>query len=91
MANKRAFRLQTIGDISHCLKKTINQVGRGEMNVQEARTIGYLCNILYPTIKDMELVKRLEDIHKMIEEVKQERKQLKQNLLLQKETKNGIA
>ncbi|UCE06847.1 MAG: hypothetical protein JSW07_02050 [bacterium] len=45
MANKRAYRLNSIGDVSHCLKKTINELRRGEIEISEARTRGYLLNI----------------------------------------------
>lgn len=68
MANKRAYRLKTIGDVSHCLSKTVNELRRGEIDVIEARARGYLLNILLAAIKDSEIEQRLAALEKAIEE-----------------------
>jgi len=70
MANKRAYRLNSIGDISQCIKKTINELRRGEIDTVEARARGYLLNILLNAMEGTELEKRMDMIEQKLEEKK---------------------
>ena len=68
MANKRAYRLNSIGDVSHCLKKTINEMRRGEIQIGEARARGYLQNILLDAMEDTEIDQRMNLIEQKLKE-----------------------
>ena len=68
MANKRGYRLNSIGDVSHCLKKTINELKRGEIQIGEARARGYLLNILLDAMEKTEIEQRLDQIEQKIDE-----------------------
>lgn len=71
MANKRGYRLKSIGDVSHCLAKTVNELRRGEIEIAEARGRGYLLNILLTALKASELEERLNtDFHYVLETLK---------------------
>ena len=54
--------------MSYCLKKTINELRRGEIEIAEARARGFLLNILLITIKDSEIEERLTALEKALEE-----------------------
>ncbi len=68
MSGKRAIRLKTAKDVRKCLSKLVNQVNRGETDLDKARTIGYLCKIILDGYKTIELEQRLEAIEKSLEE-----------------------
>ena len=68
MANKRGYRFNSIGDVSHCLKRTINELKRGDIQIGEARARGYLLNILLDAMKNTEIEQRLDQIEQKIEE-----------------------
>ena len=68
MANKRAYRLNSIGDVSHCLKRTINELRRGEIQIGEARARGYLLNILLSAMEDTEIDQRMNLIEQKLKE-----------------------
>ena len=70
MANKRAFRLNSYGDISNCLKKIVNELRRGEIKVADARAIGYLLNVMLNAMEGTELEKRMDLIEQKLEEKK---------------------
>lgn len=70
MANKRAYRLNSYGDISHCLKKTINELRRGEIEIAEARARGYLLNVLLNAMEGTVLEQRIDLIEQKLEEKK---------------------
>jgi len=68
MVNKRGYRLKSIGDISHCLAKTVNELRRGEIDVTEARGRGYLLNILLTVLQESELEERLNVLENKMDE-----------------------
>lgn len=68
MANKRGYRLNSIGDVCHCLKKTINELRRGEIEIAEARARGYLLNILFSALQDSEIEQKLDRLEKKIDD-----------------------
>ncbi|HEX9973282.1 MAG TPA: hypothetical protein VGD14_14515 [bacterium] len=68
MANKRAYRLNSIGDVSHCLKRTINELRRGEIQIGEAKARGYLLNILLSAMEDTEIDQRMNLIEQKLKE-----------------------
>ncbi|HEX9970692.1 MAG TPA: hypothetical protein VGD14_01350 [bacterium] len=67
MANKRGYRFNSIGDVSHCLKRTINELKRGDIQIGEARARGYLLNILLDAMKITELEQKLIALEKGFE------------------------
>jgi hypothetical protein len=67
MANKRGYRFNSIGDVSHCLKRTINELKRGDIQIGEARARGYLLNILLDVMKVTELEQKLIALEKGFE------------------------
>ena len=68
MANKRGYRFNSIGDVSHCLKRTINELRRGEIQIGEARARGYLLNILLSAMEDTEIDQRMNLIEQKLKE-----------------------
>ena len=68
MANKRSYRLNSIGDVSSCLKKTINEMRRGEIEISEARARGYLLNILLDALRETSIEQRLDALEQIMEE-----------------------
>ena len=68
MANKRSYRLNSIGDVCTCLKKTINELRRGEIEIAEARARGYLLNILFSALQDSEIEQKLDRLEKKMDE-----------------------
>lgn len=70
MANKRAVRLNSYGDISHCLKKIVNELRRGEIKAADARAIGYLLNVMLHAMEGKELEKRMDLIEQKLDEKK---------------------
>ena len=66
----RAVRFKTIGDVSQFLGRTLNELKRGEIDINEARARGYLCNVLLSALKDSELEKRIEEIEKKLNQEK---------------------
>ena len=70
MANRRAYRLNSIGDVSHCLKRTINELRRQEIDVAEARARGYLLNILLDAIKEKDFEQRIQAMEEKLQEKK---------------------
>ena len=68
MANKRSYRLNSIGDVCTCLKKTINELRRGEIEIAEARARGYLLNILFSALQDSEMEQKLERLEKKMDD-----------------------
>ncbi len=74
MTNKRGYRLNSIGDLSHCLKKTINELRRGEIEITEARTRGYLLNILLNALKQGDLEQRMLVLEQKMEQKNQQNK-----------------
>ena len=69
MANKRGYRLNSIGDVSTCLKKTINEMRRGEIEISEARARGYLLHILLDALRDTSIEQRLDGLEQHMEEI----------------------
>lgn len=73
MANKRAVRLNSYGDISHCLKKIVNELRRGEIKAADARAIGYLLNVMLHAMEGTMLEQRLDLIEQKLDEKKSDK------------------
>ena len=57
-------------DLIAVLQDTINLVRDGTMQVNEANSVGYLCNIILKTLQTTELEQRLEAVENLIKERK---------------------
>ena len=66
MSNKSHYKLETIGDVSQLLAKTINQLARDEIDGAKASKIGYLANILIGSLKDGDIEDRIKRIETLL-------------------------
>lgn len=62
MAGKRYTRLKTPRDVTKFVSTVINQVNRGELDSEKARTLGYLAKILLESLEKTELQAEIEKL-----------------------------
>ena len=62
----RSIQLNTVGDISKFMCKTINDLRKDKINTTKARTFGYLSNIMLEVLKQNDLEKRLEKLEETL-------------------------
>lgn len=62
MAGKKYTKLKTPRDVSKFISRLINQVNRGGLDTEKARTLGYLCKILIDSLEKTELQNEIERI-----------------------------
>jgi hypothetical protein len=66
MANKKHIKLNSARDIRKALTKLVNQVNRDEIELDRARTLGYLCKIILDGIKTIEIEEKLCELDKLV-------------------------
>jgi hypothetical protein len=64
----RGLSLKSPSDLRRFLAKIINQLHRKEIEDSQARTLGYLANILREIIKDNDIEARLAEVEKTLKE-----------------------
>jgi hypothetical protein len=67
------FLLQTIPEVKDMLERVTNATLNGEIDVNRARTAGYLASLILSCLKDYDLEKRMEVLEARIEEVNTKR------------------
>ena len=67
------FSLQTIPEVKDMLQRVTNASLRGEIDLNRARTAGYLASLIITCLKDYDLEKRMEAIEAKIEETTKRR------------------
>jgi hypothetical protein len=68
--NDETFPLQTIPEVKNMLERVTNATLNGEIDVNRARTAGYLASLILACLKDHDLEKRMEALEKKIVEGK---------------------
>ena len=63
----KGVRLQTLTDVRRFMAKITNQLYRGELETDRARTLGYLCNNITTVIRDNDLEQRLKTLEQQFE------------------------
>jgi len=67
------FSLQTIPEVKDMLERLTNATVRGEIDLNRARTAGYLASLIITCLKDYDLEIRMEALEKKIESLAQKR------------------
>ena len=67
------FSLQTIPDVKDMLQRVTNASLNGEIDLNRARTAGYLASLIITCLKDYDLEKRMEALEAKIEETTKRR------------------
>jgi hypothetical protein len=60
----RGIRLQSLADVRRFTAKTINQVYKNQITIEQGRCLGYLLSILASVIRDSDLEQRIEKLEK---------------------------
>jgi hypothetical protein len=66
----RTFELQTIPQVKDMLATVTNATLRGEIDLNRARTAGYLGSLVLACLKDYDLEKRMDELEAKLAEVK---------------------
>ena len=65
----QTFELQTIPQVKDMLATVTNASLRGEIDLNRARTAGYLASLILACLKDYDLEKRMEELEKKLLEI----------------------
>jgi hypothetical protein len=65
----QTFELQSIPQVKDMLATVTNATLRGEIDLNRARTAGYLASLVLTCLKDYDLEKRMEELEKKLAEV----------------------
>jgi len=60
------YKLNTITDVKKMLGEITNASLRGDIDINRARTAGYLASLIISCIKDYDLEKRMEKIEEIL-------------------------
>lgn len=63
---KNNVRLNDIGGVNRLLGRVANALVQGEIDIERARAIGYLCNILIKSLQVGDLEQRLEALEQAL-------------------------
>lgn len=66
----KQIRLTKPGQIKRFLASIMNQVNEGSIDVDKARALGYLSQILLKAIETEDLEKKIKELECVIEEIK---------------------
>lgn len=69
---KRSIRLKNASDIMRLMGRTINEVMRGEIETDTARTVGYLSSVMIKALEISDIQKRLDALEKATENARKE-------------------
>ena len=61
------FKLDTITEVKQMLGEITNATLRGDIDLNRARTAGYLASLIISCIKDYDLEKRMEKIEELLD------------------------
>ena len=70
---KRATRINSVSDVTRALTKAYNEFRREQINETQAKTQGYLLNIILDAIRGQEVEARMKDIEQKILDLRDQR------------------